>query len=97
MNSTNKKKNIYMIQVDLAYGDNDKAVYLPYAIGLLVAYAWEDEKVKNNYNLGGFVFTRDEIDQTIASFDNPYLVGFSNYVWNYEYNKCFARHLKEKY
>ncbi len=91
------KKNIYMVQVDLAYGENDKAVYLPYAIGLLAAYAWQDEAVKENYNLGGLIFTRDNIDQTIDTFEKPFLVGFSNYVWNYEYNKLFAERLKNKY
>jgi len=90
-------KNIYLVQVDLAYGENDKAVYLPYAIGLLAAYAWENEAVKACYNLGRLVFTREEIDQAVNSFDSPYLVGFSNYVWNYEYNKLFAEHLKKKY
>jgi len=91
------KKNIYMVQVDLAYGDNDKAVYLPYAIGLLVAFAWENETVKENYTLGRLVFTREDIDKAVNSFENPFLVGFSNYVWNYEYNKLFAEKLKKKY
>ena len=91
------RKNIYMVQVDLAYGENDKAVYLPYAIGLLAAYAWQHEDIKNNYNLGGLIFTRDDIDQTITTFEDPYLVAFSNYVWNFEYNKLFAERLKKRY
>lgn len=95
--SNRQKKNIYMVQVDLAYGDNDKAVYLPYAIGLLVAYAWENETVKSNYQVGRLVFTRENIPEAVDSFDKPYLVGFSNYVWNYEYNKLFAKELKEKF
>jgi len=86
-----------MVQVDLAYGENDKAVYLPYAIGLLAAYAWQHEDIKNNYNLGGLIFTRDDIDQTITTFEDPYLVAFSNYVWNFEYNKLFAERLKKRY
>lgn len=86
-----------MVQVDLAYGENDKAVYLPYAIGLLAAYAWQNADIMEHYNLGGFIFTRDDIDQTIDSLQSPYLVGFSNYVWNFEYNKLFAERLKNKY
>ena len=93
----NSKKNIYMVQVDLAYGENEKSVYLPYAIGLLAAYAWQDDVVKSNYNLGEFIFTRDDIDETIDTFNSPYLVGFSNYVWNFEYNKLFAEQLKRQY
>lgn len=86
-----------MVQVDLAYGENNKAVYLPYAIGLLVAYAWQNETVRNTYELGRFVFTREHIDQAVGSFDNPFLVGFSTYVWNAEYNHCFARILKDRF
>jgi len=91
------KNNIYMVQVDLAYGENDKAVYLPYAIGLLAAYAWQHPTVRDNYDLCGLIFMRDDIDQTISTLKNPYLVGFSNYVWNFEYNKLFAERLKKKY
>ena len=94
---TPDKKKIYMVQVDLAYGENNKAVYLPYAIGLLVAYAWQDETVRDMYELGRFVFTREHVDQAIESFDNPFLVGFSTYVWNAEYNHCFARILKDRF
>ncbi len=90
-------KNIYMVQVDLSYGNEDKPVYLPYAIGLLASFAWENETVKENYSLGRLVFRRENIPAAVSTFENPYLVGFSNYVWNFEYNKLFAQELKKKY
>ena len=91
------KKNIYLIQADLAYGDSVKSVYLPYAAGLLAAYAFRDETVKNNCSLARIVFTREEIAAAVSSFDRPFLAGFSNYVWNFEYNKQFAEKLKENH
>lgn len=92
-----EKKNVYLVQVDLAYGEEDKAVYLPYAVGLLAAYAWQDKAVSEHFRLGGLLFTRDDIGQTVGTLEEPYLVGFSNYVWNFEYNKRFAACLKERY
>lgn len=92
-----EKKNVYLVQVDLAYGEEDKAVYLPYAVGLLAAYAWQDDVVREHYRLGGLLFTRDDIEQAVGTLDEPYLVGFSNYVWNFEYNKRFAACLKKRY
>ena len=91
------KKNIYLIQADFAYGDSVKSVYLPYAAGLLAAYAFRDETVKNNCSLARIVFTREEIAAAVSSFDRPFLAGFSNYVWNFEYNKLFAEKLKESH
>lgn len=91
------KKNVYMVQVDHLYGNKEKSIYLPYATGLLAAYAWADERIKNNYSLAGFMFWREDIDKSVASLEAPFLVGFSCYIWNTEYNKAFAKRLKEVY
>lgn len=97
MSADNKLKNIYMVQVSYTYGEDDSAVYLPYAAGLLMAYALSNDKNRENYQIGGFVFTREDIDSAIDKFEDPYLVGFSNYVWNTQYNKAFSARLKERY
>ena len=91
------KKNIYFVQVSAVYGESVKTAYLPYASGCLAAYAWSDSRIASQYNLGRFIFIRENIDRAIASLDNPCLVGFSSYIWNMEYNREFARRLKEKY
>lgn len=91
------KKNIYLVQVSAVYGESVKTAYLPYASGCLAAYAWSDEKIADNYNLGRFIFIRENIDHAIDSLEDPFLVGFSSYIWNMEYNREFARRLKEKY
>jgi len=91
---TENKKNVYMIQISAEYVGS---VYLPYAIGSIAACAWENKTVKQNYCLKPFIFRRDDISVLVNSFENPYIVAFSGYLWNFEFNKEFARNLKEKY
>lgn len=89
------KKNVYMVQVDHIYGNEENSLYLPYATGLIAAYAWADEKIKNSYSLAGFKIWREDINASVDSLVDPFLVGFSCYIWNTEYNKAFAKRLKE--
>lgn len=91
-------KNVYMVQASTTYGgDIFKAAYLPYASGLLVACAWEDEKVREAYAFKRFVFTREVTDEAVASFETPAVIGFSNYIWNTRYNLALARKTKERF
>lgn len=87
-------KEVYIVQANYLYG---KDAYLPYAAGVIAAFAWSDKRVKDNYSLARIVFKREKINDVVQSFENPYLVAFSNYVWNYEYNKALAKELKNKY
>ncbi|HOO25675.1 MAG TPA: cobalamin-dependent protein [Clostridiales bacterium] len=91
------KKDIYLIQANPVYSENDRTVYIPYAIGCLAAYAWADPFISEEYRLGRFVYTRADIEETLSSWASPYLVAFSCSIWNMEYNKAFAKALKEKF
>lgn len=91
-------KNLYMVQASNTYtGNSFKAAYLPYAVGLLVAYAFSDEKIKSEYEFKRFVFTREDTESVVCNMENPAFVGFSNYIWNTQYNLTLARKIKEKY
>ncbi|MCR5688917.1 MAG: radical SAM protein [Clostridiales bacterium] len=90
-------KKVYLVQASAVYGESVKSAYLPYAAGCLAAYAFADEAIRREYELGRFIFTREDIDTAVASLEDPYFVGFSSYVWNMEYNRRFARKLKEVY
>lgn len=91
-------KNVYMVQASTTYGGElFKSAYLPYAAGLLVAYAWSDEEIKSEYEFKRFIFTREDISTAVSSLEQPYLIGFSNYIWNTEYNKALAKKVKEIY
>lgn len=92
------KKNIYMVQASNTYtGNGFKAAYLPYAVGLLVAYAFSDEKIKEEYEFKRFIFTREITDKAVESLENPSVVGFSNYIWNTQYNLVLAKKIKAAY
>lgn len=87
-------KKIYMAQPNSQYGNS---VYFPYAVGSLVAYAFSDETIKKEYCFEGFIYKREDIESVVSRMDDPFLVGFSCYVWNYEYNKKLAMRIKEVY
>ena len=91
-------KNIYMVQASNTYtGNSFKAAYLPYAVGLLVACAFEDEQIRENYSFRRFVFTRENTDSVVRNLEAPDFIGFSNYVWNTKYNLNLAEKIKKEY
>ncbi|MDR1806183.1 MAG: radical SAM protein [Clostridium sp.] len=92
------KRNVYMVQPDVLRSTAAfKTAYLPYAVGQLWTYAKQEPIVDDNYSLADLLFLRTDIEQTVRGLDNPFLVGFSCYVWNTEYNKTLAREIKETY
>ena len=88
------KKQVYLAQVGFPF---DESVYLPYAVGVLAAAAWADGYVKENYELADILFLREDIAEVADRIENPFLVGFSNYVWNFEYNKKLAQEIKKRF
>ena len=88
------KKNIYFIQPNTLLGNS---VYFPYAVGVLASYALQFEDVSSKYQLAGIVFKEDTTEEIFTVMENPAIVGFSNYFWNYSYNLEQAKNIKEKY
>lgn len=88
------KKNIYLIQPTFM---NTSSVHFPYAAGALASYAWKFEDVSENYDLKKIIFLREKINDVVASLEQPFLIGFSNYIWNFEYNKKLAESIKSKF
>ncbi len=76
---------------------NDTSVYFPYAVASLASYAWKFNDISDNYELKEIFFLRESFSSVIASLEAPYLVGFSNYIWNFEYNKALAKKIKRKF
>ncbi|MDR0884026.1 MAG: radical SAM protein [Oscillospiraceae bacterium] len=92
------KKNIYLAQVDtLRKLPTHYTVYLPYAVGTLWAYAKQSADVSENYQLAEMLFMRDPVEDVVARMDNPFLVGFSCYIWSTEYNKALAQAVKKAF
>lgn len=88
------KKNLYMVQVNASF---EGSVYLPYAAGTLLACALKDEYLKENYKFNEIIYLRSDVCETAEKIENPFIMAFSNYIWNYEYNKALAKAVKEKY
>ena len=92
------QRSIYLAQVDvLRKTPMFQTAYLPYAAAALWAYARQSLAVAEHYALRELLFLRDPIDDVIARMDNPFLVGFSCYCWNTEYNKALAQAIKQRW
>ncbi|MEE1012479.1 MAG: hypothetical protein U0L11_10670 [Acutalibacteraceae bacterium] len=89
------KKNIYLAQINVTY--SDRIAYLPYAAGCIAAYAQSDDEFNQKFNIGELLFLRENPDDALKRIENPFIVGFSCYIWNMEYNLLLARKIKEKY
>lgn len=87
-------KNIYFVQVGFAF---DKSVYLPYATGTIVAYCRSQKDLADEYDFKEIIFRRDDVSNIVRGMESPYIVAFSTYVWNVEFNKALAKTVKEAY
>ncbi len=87
-------KNVYFVQPNNSLSDS---LFLPYAAGTIAAYCFGESEIASEYKLGGLFFTKEPVGQAAARFDNPYIIGFSCYMWNIEYNLVLAKAVKEKY
>ena len=87
-------KNVYLIQPNNILSNS---VFLPYSVGAIAAYSFQYEIIKNEYNLCDFIFVKKNIDEVVSGINDPYVVGFSCYMWNIEYNLALAKTIKEKW
>jgi signal transduction histidine kinase len=78
------KQIVSFVQPNFKQGPKEyNAYYLPYSAGVLWSYARTFPVINNNYDLGEFIFRRENIDVVIAhnspSFCEP--VHFNELVW----------------
>jgi len=71
------------------------AYYLPYSAGVLWSYAYQFPEINLQFELGDFIWRRDNIDQAVEQLKDHEIVGFSTYIWNKSYNYVLAKKLKE--
>lgn len=88
------KKKFYFVQPNTLLGNS---VYYPYAVGVLASYALQFEDISSAFELSGIIFKEDSTEDVMNAVTDPYIVGFSNYFWNYQYNLEQARNIKERY
>ena len=91
------KKKLYFVEVDSVYSNFEKKLKLPYSTGLLWSYCLQNQEIKNNYELADWICYRDDIDVVFDKIENPSIVGFSCFTWNWKFNKILAQKIKDKY
>lgn len=89
-----KRKNIYFIQTSCVFNNEH---FLPYAVGVIAAYAFKNEKIASYYELADFIYKCDNFDETLNHIKEPSVVAFSCYMWNYEFNLKLAEEIKGRY
>lgn len=87
-------KKIYFVQVGVAFGNS---VYLPYAVGTMIASCKQQPEITSEYEFPDIIFRREKMAEVIRRIDEPYMVAFSCNIWNIEFNKTLAKMVKEKY
>ena len=87
-------KNVYFVQVGFGF---DGSVYLPYAVGTIIANCRRYADVASEYAFPDIIFCREKLAHALGKLREPYLVAFSCSVWNMEYNKALALKVKEAY
>ena len=85
------KKNVYMAQINYLHG---KSTFLPYAVGTLIANAKSLDEISDFYDFKEPLFIREDAEKCLSKITDPFLVGFSNYIWNHEFNKVLAKKVK---
>lgn len=90
------KKNVYLTNFSMTINPGAHR-FLPYASGTLWSYAQTHEDIREQYQLGGIFFEKEEVDQVLENIIDPSVIGMSCYNWNEEYNNRLAVKIKEKY
>ena len=89
-----EKKKVYLVQANYTYSGS---AHLPYAVGMLQAFSMKDKQVADIYSFESIIFERKSPREIIDGISDPSVIGFSCYVWNYEFNKTIASAVREKY
>lgn len=91
--------NVYLFQVNytVTMGGSD-SLWLPYSVGCLSAHAKSIPEINEHYTIGPELFCKREDPQEVMKrIKDPVIVGFSNYVWNREWNRLMSRIIKKAY
>ena len=87
-------KNIYLVQASSLHSTE---MPLPYAAAVLEVYALQNSLIQANYTFQPIIFEKKNPQEIVSQLDKPFLVGFSSYIWNFEYNLILAREIKKAY
>ncbi len=86
------RRNVYI--VDLGTGTNRNL--LPLAAGLISSYSKTIPHIRDHFDIH-IRFLRQDPKEMVNSFDEPVLVAFSCYIWNFQATLHLARLTKQKF
>jgi len=87
--------SISLVQPNFAQGSQSyKSYWLPHSIACVYVYTAYSSEFEGVYKLNQIVFKRDSIGSTALALAGDDVVLFSNYMWNWEYNKSLAHSIK---
>ena len=90
--------NLYLCQPNFRFGIAGKTGYwIPYSIGCLWSYASQFDDIKDNVELKDIIFRRENVDTLVDRLEDPDIIAFSCYMWNWEWSKEVAKRVKERY
>lgn len=87
-------KRVYFVQIPVSYSS---PCYLPYSAGCIAAYVKSKKEITDYYEIPEIIAMRERIEDAVGRFEDPFLVAFSCFTWNIEYNKALASELKKKF
>lgn len=87
-----ERRRVLLMQVNHTYGRN---CFLPYSVGCLQAYAQAQPDIAEACEFLPFIFLREKPEEVIARTPKPDVIGFSNYIWNEQWNLAMAKAAKK--
>jgi len=92
------KNNLYLFQPqEVINTGDDKNYWLPYSAACVWSYVNQYDDISENYELKDIFFKRDDHDFILNTLENPFLVGFSCFIWNENYCLSLAEKIKKKW
>ena len=87
-------KNIYLFELSDVFANQ---VYLPYSSGVVWSYVKNNPYIKDNYKLKDWFYARDDAKNIIDKIENPDILLFSCFMWNWNLNCEIAKTIKQDY
>ena len=88
------KRNLYLFELSDIFANQ---VYLPYSSGVVWSYCKSKELVKDNYELKEWFYYRDKLETILSKIENPDILAFSCFMWNWNMNCDIANYIKMIY
>lgn len=87
-------KNLYLFELSDVF---DNQVYLPYCSGVVWSYVKNDPFIQKNYELKDWFYARDDASNIINKIEDPDILLFSCFMWNWSLNCEIAKIIKKIY